>query len=52
MSLAVASGVLTMPLGFWLRPNPLDDPTGESTAIGVEDMITDRSVTLKISTQE
>jgi hypothetical protein len=47
VSLAVASGVFTMPLGFWLKPNPLD-PTGESTAMGVEDMATDSGAALKI----
>ena len=47
VSLAVARGVLTIPLGFWLSPSPLD-PMGESTAIGVNDMVTDHSVAFKI----
>jgi hypothetical protein len=51
VSLAVASGALIKPLGFWLIPNPLD-PIGESTAMGVEDMVTDRSVKLQIFIQE
>jgi hypothetical protein len=51
VSLAVASGALPIPLGFWLILNPLD-PIGESTAMGVDDMIINRSVTPKIYTQE
>lgn len=44
--LAVARGAFTIPLGFWLKPSPLD-PMGESTAIGVEDMVTNHRVAFR-----
>lgn len=43
MSFAVASCVFTKPFGLWPNPNPLV-PWGESTAMGVEDMLRDSRV--------